>query len=381
MLKKDLNNPIETKPARPPKPPRRPIVTPLVISLALVLAVVAAFWVAVVDDPDGGRPVASAPIENAVPNATGSVGSQDAGITTDTQIASASPNIEMPVQELQQPPRDQENLQLASLPQLPPALIGDPSLLEYSNSGPLPRISPDGRRPRDIYARRSSPVPEGVPRIVIVVGGLGLSQTGTQSAIEALPEEVTLAFAPYGSSLQRWVAKARERGHEVLLQVPLEPQNYPEENPGEHTLLVSGGSSRQDLHWVLGRMTAYAGVMNYMGSRFTGDERALVPFLGEIGERGLFYLDDGTSPQSMATSVGEALKVPVLKADRVLDAKRSAAAIEKELDALEAVARVSGLAIGVASAFPQTVEAISRWTDAATERGIIIVPASAAVDS
>jgi uncharacterized protein len=381
MLKKDLNKPIETKLATPSKPPRRPIVMPLLISVALVLAVVAAFWVAVVDDPDGGRPVASAPIENAVPSATGSVGSQDAGVSGAQTIASAASDGQVPVQELQQPTRDPENVQLASLPQLPPALIGDPSLLEYSNDGPLPRVSPDGRRPRDIYARRSSPVPEGVPRIVIVVGGLGLSQTGTQKAIESLPEEVTLAFAPYGSSLQRWVAKARERGHEVLLQVPLEPQNYPQENPGEHTLLVSGGGSRQDLHWVLGRMTAYAGVMNYMGSRFTSDERALVPFLGEIGERGLFYVDDGTSPQSLATSVGEALKVPVLTADRVLDATRSPAAIEKELDALEAVARVRGLAIGVASAFPQSVEAISRWTAAAAERGIIIVPASAAVDS
>jgi uncharacterized protein len=380
MLKKDLNKPIEAKPGKPPQSLRRPIVAPLLISIALVLAVVAAFWVAVVDDPDGGRPVATATIENAVPGATGSVGSPDAGVSETETIASAAPGTEVPVQELEQPPRDPENLQLASLPQLPPAVAGDPSLLEYSNDGALPRISPDGRKPRDIYARRSSPVPEGVPRIVIVVGGLGLSQTGTQAAIESLPEEVTLAFAPYGSSLQRWVAKARERGHEVLLQVPLEPQNYPAENPGEHTLLVSGGGGRQDLHWVLGRMTSYAGVMNYMGSRFTSDERALVPFLGEIGERGLFYLDDGTSPQSLATSVGEALKVPVLTADRVLDANRSPAAIEKELDALEAVARVSGLAIGVASAFPQSVEAISRWTAAAATRGIIIVPASAAVD-
>ena len=382
MLKKDLNKAIETAPAKPAKPPRRPIVMPLLISFALVLAVVAAFWIAVVDDPDGGRPVASAPIENAVPSATGSVGRQDTSAPGNTQtMASATPDTQVPVQELQQPARDPENVQLASLPQLPAAASGDPSLIEYSNDGPLPRVSPDGRKPRDIYARRSSPVPEGTPRIVIVVGGLGLSQTGTQKAIESLPEDVTLAFAPYGSSLQRWVTKARESGHEVLLQVPLEPQNYPEENPGEHTLLVSGGGGRQDLHWVLGRMTSYAGVMNYMGSRFTSDERALVPVLGEIGERGLFYLDDGTSPQSLATSVGGALKVPVLTADRVLDATRSPAAIEKELDALEAVARVRGLAIGVASAVPQSVEAISRWTAAAAARGIIIVPASAAVDS
>ena len=71
-------------------------------------------------------------------------------------------------------------MQLAALPMLPPAISGDPSLFENSSYGPLPRVSPDGRRPREAYARRAAPVPDGVPRIVIVVGGLGLSQTGTQ---------------------------------------------------------------------------------------------------------------------------------------------------------------------------------------------------------
>jgi hypothetical protein len=126
MLKKDLNKPIETKAAKPPAPARRPLVAPLLISVALVLAVVAAFWVAVVDDPDGGRPTAVATIEDAVPAATGS-------------LATETPSVTSEITEVQQPPRDPENVQLASLPQLPPAVAGDPSLLEYSNDGPLPR--------------------------------------------------------------------------------------------------------------------------------------------------------------------------------------------------------------------------------------------------
>jgi polysaccharide deacetylase 2 family uncharacterized protein YibQ len=261
-------------------------------------------------------------------------------------------------------------------------VAGDPSLLEYSSFGALPRVSPDGRRPRDVYARRSAPVPQGVARIVIVVGGLGLSQTGTQSALQALPEDITLAFAPYGSSLQRWVGEARDAGHEVLLQVPMEPLDYPAVNPGEHTLLVSGGAAnREDLDWALGRMTSYAGVMNHMGARFSSDEHALVPFIGEIGERGLFYLDDGSSQQSLAAKIGTALAVPVLTADSILDRDRSPDAIERELMGLEAIAHARGVAIGVASAFPASVEAIARWVREAQARGIIIVPASAALPS
>jgi polysaccharide deacetylase 2 family uncharacterized protein YibQ len=265
---------------------------------------------------------------------------------------------------------------------LPPAISGDPSLFESSSFGPLPRVSPDGRRPREIYARRAAPVPEGVPRVVIVVGGLGLSQTGTQKAIETLPEDITLAFAPYGGSLERWVGRARDRGHEVLLQVPLEPMDYPTVNPGEHTLLVSAGAENRDsLHWTLGRMTAYAGVMNHMGGRFLTDERALVPFLGEIGERGLFYLDDGSADGSLAAKVGEGLRVPVVVADLTLDRVRSQSAIEGELAELEGIARARGIAVGIASAFPMSVETIARWANDAVGRGIIVIPASAAIGS
>lgn len=382
MKKNDLIQPIDRPAPAPPAPRRRPLVAPLLISAALVLAVVAAFWVAVVDDPDGGRPVAVATIEDAVPTATGSV-SSGAGEVAANAPQAGTQAIDAPA--VQQPTAigpSEEAIQLAALPQLPPAVSGDPSLLEYSNFGALPRVSPDGRRPRQVYARRSAPVPEGVARIVIVVGGLGLSQTGTQGALESLPEDVTLAFAPYGSSLQRWVGKARENGHEVLLQIPLEPMDYPQVNPGEHTLLADGGANnRRDLEWALGRMTSYTGVMNHMGARFTSDEKAMVPFLGEVGKRGLFYLDDGSSEQSLAEKIGGALAVPVLSADRIVDRDRAPQAIERELMALEAIAKTSGLAVGVASAFPDSVETISRWVSEAQARGIVIVPASAAVDS
>jgi polysaccharide deacetylase 2 family uncharacterized protein YibQ len=342
---------------------RRAVVAPIIITAALVIAVFAAIWVAVVDDPNGGRALAVATIEDASPPATGSLAAEDGA---------------------EAPPADSgsDETQLAALPVMPSVVGADPSLVEHSRFGPLPRVSPDGRRARDVYARRSGIVPAGTPRIVIVVGGLGLSQTGTQNALEALPDDVTLAFAPYGSSLQRWVTKAREEHREVILQVPMEPNGYPQENPGEHTLLASGGlSNRDDLHWVLGRMTGYAGVMNHMGARFTADDTALLPFLGEIGERGLYYLDDGSSPRSQAETVGEALNVPVVTADRVIDRNREAADIERELDALEAIARTNGLAVGVASAFPTSVETITRWVGEAESRGIVIVPASAALGS
>jgi polysaccharide deacetylase 2 family uncharacterized protein YibQ len=360
--KSDLNQPLSRTPGEPSRR-RPPFVASALISAALLLAAIAALWVAIVDHPDGGRPVAVAAIEDANPPATGSV--------TENETEAPAPEAATPAESA---------VEVTALPSVPPAVGGDPALIESSPFGPLPRSSHDGRLPREVYARRVTPVPENVPRVIIVVGGLGLSQTGTQSAIEQLPEDVTLAFAPYGMSLQRWVAKAREEGHEVILQIPLEPANYPQENPGEHTLLASaGGDYADDLHWVLARTGAYAGVMNYMGARFTADEQALVPFIGEIGERGLYYLDDGSSTESRAATVGEALRVPVIVADRIIDRDRAPQEIERELSALEAIARTRGYAVGVASAFPASVDTIARWVRAAGPRGVVVQPASAVI--
>jgi len=48
----------------------------------------------------------------------------------------------------------------------------------------------------------------------------------------------------------------------------------------------------------MSRFSGYAGVANFLGGKFTADERALTPVLREIAARGLFYVDDGTSARA-----------------------------------------------------------------------------------
>lgn len=257
------------------------------------------------------------------------------------------------------------------------AHIPDRDLIEQSDDGPLPIRSPDGRRPFDVYAGKWSGT-RGA-KVAIVVGGLGVSQTGTQSAIEALPSEVTLAFAPQGNSLGRWMQAGRREGHEIVIQLPLEPFDYPRVNPGRNTLTVDGGQDENidRMLWALGRMTNYVGVMNYMGARFVADDAAMKPILDELGRRGLMYLDDGTSARSVAVELAPASAVPFAAADQVIDTSRDRGEILKKLDQLEATARAKGSAIGIGSAFDTTVSTVASWVNEAKKRGIEIVPVSA----
>ncbi|MCP4316579.1 MAG: divergent polysaccharide deacetylase family protein [Hyphomicrobiales bacterium] len=260
------------------------------------------------------------------------------------------------------------------------AHIPVPELLEKSQFGRLPIKSADGRRAVDAYARPWSGA-RGT-RIAIVVGGLGLSQTGTQHAINTLPEEITLGFAASGNSLQRWLQEARHAGHEVLLQVPFEPFNYPQNNPGPHTLVVDDGAQQNldDLHWAMGRITNYTGIMNFMGGRFLSDPDVTEPIMRDLAQRGVLFLDDGTSARSVTDALASAVGVPHAAADMIVDSSVNHGDILKKLDDVERIARRNGSAIAVASAFDTSVNAIAAWANEAKARGIEIVSVSALTD-
>lgn len=265
-----------------------------------------------------------------------------------------------------------QNLRVAHLP--------DRALIEETDAGPLPMRAADGRRPMDVYARPWSGA-RGA-RIALVIGGMGVSQTGSQYAIETLPAEVTLAFASGGNSLNRWMQNARQRGHEIVLQLPMEPFDYPAINPGRSTLTVDAdaGENIDRLHWSLSRITNYTGVVNYMGARFTADAQAMAPVMAELGKRGLLYLDDGSSVRSTAPDLARKNGVALASGDASIDAVRERGPILEKLDELERIARSRGSAIGTGSAFDVTVDAVASWVREAKKRGIEIVPVSALVD-
>lgn len=267
----------------------------------------------------------------------------------------------------------------------------DPRLIERSRYGLLPRIGKDGARPADVYARpwSAASAKANAPCIALVIGGVGLSDAATAQAIDNLPGSITLAFAPYGNDLKGKSAEAREAGHEVILQLPMEPIDYPQTNPGPHTLLVSASASQniEDLHWLLARFTGYTGVANFLGAKFAMNSDALKPVLSDINGRGLFFLDDGSSAQSMGLSLAQDLGLPAVRADILLDAPSdqgapqttTAATIDFNLSKLEAIARDKGIAIGMANDLPGSVDRLALYAKEAEARGIVLIPLSAAV--
>lgn len=283
-------------------------------------------------------------------------------------------------------------------------LVGVPvdGLVEESQYGPLPKIATDGRRPIDIYARPSNYAgkapADAPPRIAVLINGMGLSDGPTAEAIKGLPAPVSVAYGAYGRNLQEWVEKAREAGHEVLLQIPLEPLDYPTNDPGPHTLLTTlpPEENLKRLQWLMSRFTGYVGLTNLTGAKFEATQSAMTPVFEELKARGLLFVDDGTAKTAIPAGrqpgevgandpVGEQIArvigLDYAIADVEIDATPSPDDIAKALARLEALAKEKGSAIGIASAKPGTIKQLAEWAGQLKNKNIILIPVSAAVRS
>ena len=259
------------------------------------------------------------------------------------------------------PPRPQS-------PPLPVAPIA--GLTAPGPGGLLPIIGKDGRTPAQAYARPFHD--NGKPKIAMVVGGLGLNAASTKAAIERLPPDVTLSFVPYADNLQGWIDLARANGHEVLLEVPMEPNDYPSNDPGPYTLMAAGQPPEtiKRLDWLLSRASGYFGVSNYLGGKFLASDAAVGVFSGQLKARGLAFVDDGSAGHRAGGP-------PRASADAVVDEQLSADAISQSLLGLEAKALQHGSAMGSGFAYPVTVEQVIHWAAGLPGRGYQLAPTSA----
>jgi polysaccharide deacetylase 2 family uncharacterized protein YibQ len=218
------------------------------------------------------------------------------------------------------------------------------------------------------------------PRIAVVLTGLGLASTVTEAAIKELPAGITLSFTPYSRKLNQWVALARVNGHEVMLDLLMEPTSYPDDDPGPQALLTAL-SARQNLNrlrWTLDRATGYVGLAGVMGSRFTASKEHMAPVLEELKARGLLFLDNRASDDSLGAALADEIGVPRAVNDRSLDrAQASRVAIDARLVQVENVARTHGFAVAMGRPYPVTIERLREWTEGLEARGFALAPISA----
>ncbi len=352
---------------------RRPGALPLACLIAAASYIGGGAWLSGIPHEMAGEPMITVAVPPVEDIQTASIEPAGADGQVETESVSSGEQVAEVLPE-------ETTIIVSARRPLKPAPIA--AVTEPTDEGPLPRISSNGRKPFDVYAQIT---PMGVsnsdrPKIAIVLGGMGLNTRLTQKAIKELPGDVTFGFAPYGENLQEQVNSARAEGHEILLQLPMEPVDYPANNPGPNTLLAEAppADNLKALRWHMSRFAGYAGITNYMGGRFLAEPKSLRPVLAEMKARGLVFLEDADTPPSSLKEIGGMTGLKSRHADVLIDANPEAAGIEAALAQLEELARTSGFAIGTGSGLEITIDTIAEWAKELEDKGIVLVPVSAA---
>ncbi len=256
----------------------------------------------------------------------------------------------------------------------------DSRVSQDTADGTLPRISEYGLKPWQAYARPFN-LSDKRPRIAVVITDLGLSEPMTEKVITQLPPTVTLSFSTMGAVVGAWGARARQEGHEFLIQLPVEPYDYPNSDPGPESLLTNlpNAENLARLSQAFQRATGYVGVTTTYGSTFTSDSTDFALILQALRDRGLLILDSRAAPHSVVTEMARNAKVPVATATLPLDANLAPDAIQAALAELEKTAAQNGRAVGVTAATPVMVNQLLAWMKTLPQKGIALAPLSAIV--
>lgn len=301
--------------------------------------------------------------------------------------AAQSPTQAPPVQPKPSPAQAQ---QAASIPlaQRPgrstpgPIADPDPALLEPvpgTTSDTLPRVAEDGRMPMQVYAAGFD-ASSRRPRVGLLLASIGLNQTDSAAAIHSLPGGITLAFSPYAQNAGKLLTDARFAEHEFLISIPMEPQGFPHNDPGQHALMtnLSFEENHARLFWALSQLRGYVGATGALGNGLLGERFAslpeeLKPVLTELAQRGLLYVDPRVGAAQLPLVWSRSI-------DFVIDEPDSAASIDDKLNQLSKLAHSRGAALGLATApRPVTIQRLTAWADGLTADGLALAPVSALV--
>ena len=219
-------------------------------------------------------------------------------------------------------------------------------------------------------------VPHGKPLIAIVLDDVGVAHSHAEMAID-LPGVITLSFMTYADGVAGMAARARAKGHELMLHVPMQPLDGDvDAGPQALTIDLPEGELLTRLAWGLDRFPGYVGINNHMGSRFTQDERGMRIVLSELKRRGLLFLDSRTISTSIGDKLAARMGVAHVARDVFLDDEMDEAAVMKQLAYAERVAADKGHAIAIGHPHPATLAAIRAWIPRAEARGFVLVPLS-----
>nr|WP_229725558.1 divergent polysaccharide deacetylase family protein [Paenibacillus abyssi] len=171
--------------------------------------------------------------------------------------------------------------------------------------------------------------------VAIVIDDFGNRMSGTEEMLK-LPIPLTMAIMPFMPTTKQDAEAAFQRGHDVIVHLPMEPNKGKREwlGPGAITTDLSDEEIRKRVEAAIDDVPHAVGMNNHMGSKATADVRIMRVVLGVCKERGLFFLDSRTTYRTVVPQVAAELGVPLLSNSVFLDDVSTLTHITRQLGKL-----------------------------------------------
>ncbi len=218
---------------------------------------------------------------------------------------------------------------------------------------------------------KSKKVPIVHNSFVIIIDDAGMNIEKLNRLLNLKVNNLTLAFLPYSNNLNYQVKLARNFGHDILVHIPMEPENI-FVDPGPNALLTSHskGELKSKIEWNLSRFDHFVGVNNHMGSKFTSDLRSIQNFFEIIKSEDIIFVDSKTTNNSLAADIAIKFDIPTLERDIFLDNEHNKKYVIMQLNKAEKIAKSKGYVVVIGHLQDWTIDALEEWHLEANKRGL-----------
>lgn len=218
------------------------------------------------------------------------------------------------------------------------------------------------------------------PMLAIVVDDFGYGRRGTTKILE-LPYPLTVSVLPNLDLTKSDYERAIRSRHQVMLHLPMEPMDD-DVSPGEGAIVtgMTEDEIRGALERCLEQVPRATAVNNHMGSRATADADVMMVVLTTLKERGLYWVDSSTTPESKGPLLSRLLGMPVVINNMFLDWEPTRGYIESRLLDAAARARDRGCAVAIGHVSEVFAEALAAVLPDIAAGGVSLVTVDQLVD-
>jgi uncharacterized protein len=255
-----------------------------------------------------------------------------------------------------------------------------PKPLEKRVVQPMPPPPTPAAKLPEEGKREKEPPPPSAARLALIIDDGGYNVDRLKGLV-GLGKPMTFAILPNVPHSRDAALLAHREGAEVMLHLPMEPQEIERYSLEKDTVLTGMDKTaiQAILHKALSQIPHVRGVNNHMGSKATEDLRIMKALMEVLKKEGLYYVDSHTSSHSVGPRAARQTGVAFASNDRFIDHEKDLEAIKKAIRLAMKRAKQEGKALAIGHPHPLTARAIREMIPEIESAGIRMVFASEVV--